>query len=374
MRTLLCLALAAATVFFPANAKAQDFALISNSAARSIQAKVASPAGQSTLAAAMNDLQRSPNPVTLLQIAGKLPHDPAYDKSVQAAGDLPVMTALALAYRLTGERKYLDAATRFIKAWASTYRTALNPIDDQDFYYFFVANDLVSSDLPPDVKSLVRNFDQQFAQGYLAEVEKAPDPGTPEADTSNPIYKGPHKPDPTRVNNFQSHRLKLGALAAFAAGDPELIKRARTGFERQIATNLRADGTVADFQDRDALHYVIYDLEPLLLVAMAAHAHGQDWYNYKSPTGSSLERALDWLVPYAEGEKSHQEFAHSNVPFDQTRAKAGVKGFSGPWDPKGSVTTFAYASVLAAKYRKTLSDVETHTGASPPGWVTLAFE
>ena len=173
MRTLLCLALAAATVFFPANAKAQDFALISNSAARSIQAKVASPAGQSTLAAAMNDLKRSPNPVTLLQIAGKLPHDPAYDKSVQAAGDLPVMTALALAYRLTGERKYLDAATRFIKAWASTYRTALNPIDDQDFYYFFVANDLVSSDLPPDVKSLVRNFDQQFAQGYLAEVEKA---------------------------------------------------------------------------------------------------------------------------------------------------------------------------------------------------------
>src|ERR1700677_3811905 len=104
--------------------------------------------------------------------------------------------------RFPCERKYLDAAARFIKAWASTYRTALNPIDDQDFYYFFVANDLVSSDLPPDVKSLVRNFDQQFAQGYLAEVEKAPDPGTPEADTSNPIYKGPHKPDPTRVNKI----------------------------------------------------------------------------------------------------------------------------------------------------------------------------
>ena len=61
MRTLLCLSLAAATVFFPANAKAQDFALISSSVARSIQVKVASPAGQSTLAAAMNDLN------TLLQ-------------------------------------------------------------------------------------------------------------------------------------------------------------------------------------------------------------------------------------------------------------------------------------------------------------------
>src|SRR6202789_4078138 len=134
MRTLLCLSLAAATVFFPATAKAQDFALISSSVARSIQAKVASPAGQSALAAAMNDLKRSPNPVTVLQIAGKLPHDPAYDKSVQAAGDLPIMTALALAYRLTGERKYLDAATRFIKSWPNTYRPALIPITYTDFH------------------------------------------------------------------------------------------------------------------------------------------------------------------------------------------------------------------------------------------------
>ena len=374
MRTILWLSLGLSTAWLPAMANAQNFALISDSAARAIQSRANSPAGQATLASANNLLARSPNPVTVIQTAGRLPHDPVYDKSVQAAGDLPAMSDLALAYRLTGDRKYLDAATRYLKAWASTYQTANNPIDDQDLYYFFVANDLVNSDLPPDVRALTKNFSEQFAQSYLIEVEKAPQPGTPEADPHNPIYKGPNKPDPTRINNFQSHRLKLGALAAFAAGDTDLINRAHAAFERQITINIRPDGSVIDFEDRDALHYVVYDLEPLLLASVAAHSHGQDWYYYKSPTGAFLDNAVNWLIPYAEGEKSHQEFVNSHVPFDQTRAKAGVKGFSGPWDPKGAVTVYAYASVVNSRYRKILADIEAHTGAKPPNFMLLAFE
>jgi hypothetical protein len=371
---LLQLSLAFTLVLLPAKANGQNFALISDQAARAIHSKANSPAGQATVASAMTYLNRSPNALPVLHIAGKLPGDPDYVKSQQAAVDLPAMTDLALAFRLTGDRKYLDAATRFIKAWASNYQTALNPIDDQDFYYFFVANDLVNSDLPPDVQALTKNFCQQFAQAYLSEVEKAPPPGSPEADPKNPIYKGPNKPDPTRINNFQSHRLKLGALAAFAAGDDGLVQRAHAAYERQIAINIRPDGTVIDFEDRDALHYVVYDLEPLLLTTVAAHSHGQDWYYYKSPTGSFLDDAVNWLIPYAEGEKTHQEFVNSHVPFDQTRAKAGVKGFSGPWNPKESATVFAYASVVNSRYRKTLADIESHTGAKPPNFMALAFE
>lgn len=376
MRTtaFLMLFLSLTVAFWPVKASGQDFALISDSAARSIHEKVNTPAGHATVASATACLNRSPNAVPVFQIAGRLPHDPAYDKSVQAALDLPAMADLALAYRLTGDRKYLDATTRFVKAWANTYRTALNPIDDQDFYYFFVANDLVNSDLPPDIRALTKNFSEQMAQAYLTEAEKAPPPGSPDADPNNPVYKGPHKPDPTRINNFQSHRLKLGTLAAFAAGDSGLIERAHGAYERQLTINIRPDGGVIDFEDRDALHYVVYDLEPLLLVTLAAHAHGQDWYDHKSMTGSSLDAAVNWLVPYAEGEKSHEEFVNSRVPFDQTRAKAGVKGFSGPWDPKGSVTVYAYASVMNSRYRKVLADIEARTGAKPPHFMELAFE
>ena len=372
MRTILLLSLGLSALL-PAMAKAQDFSLIFTSEARAIQSQANTPLGQATLASANNLLRRDPNPVTVIRMEGKLPNDPDYKITSQAAADLPGMTDLALAYRLTGDRKYLDAATRYIKAWASTYQTRIDPIDDQDFYYFFIANDLVSSDLPSDVKALTKTFCEQYAQAYMAEIERAPSPGDPAADPNNPVYKGYNKPDPTRINNFQSHRLKLAVLAAFAAGDDSLIKRAHTAYEKQVAININPDGSVLDFHTRDALHYVIYDLEPLLIVAMAAHAHTQDWFSYRAPNGSSLEAAVSWLVPFAEGQQTHQEFIHSNVPFDQQRAKAGVKGFSGPWDPKGSVTTFAYASVLNPKFRKVLTDVESQTGGQPPHFM-LAVE
>ena len=40
--------------------------------------------------------------------------------------------------------------------------------------------------------------------------------------------------------------------------------------KKQIAANLRPDGSSLDFHERDALHYHCYDLEPLLTLAIAA--------------------------------------------------------------------------------------------------------
>jgi hypothetical protein len=370
MQTILCFVIVFLVAFAPSENNGQPFAIISNSAARSLQAKANLPAAKATLASAMSNMNRPPNPVPTIDIAGRLPQDPVYKQTSLASTDLPIMADLALAYRLTSDKKYLDAATRYLRAWASTYKTGMNPINDQDFYYFFIANDLVQADLPADVQAITKSFVRQYAEAYLNELEKSYSPGNPQNGTD----QNNKKPDPTRNNNFQSHRIKLGTLAAFATGDKTLIARARAGFDQQVTINIYPDGTVWDFHERDAMHYVIYDLEPLLLAAMAAKAHGEDWFSYKSPSGSSLKGPLDWLIPYAESEKTHVEFVHSTVPFDATRAKAGVKGFSGPWDPKGSVTTFAYASVLDPRYRKVLEDVETHTNATPPPFVELVFE
>ncbi len=68
---------------------------------------------------------------------------------------------------------------------------------------------------------------------------------------------------------------------------------------RQIAFNLCADGSTFDFEVRDALHYVTYDLEPLAIAALAAREHGEDWVTPR------LTAAVDWLLPYARGEKTH---------------------------------------------------------------------
>ncbi|MGA3091055.1 MAG: alginate lyase family protein [Terriglobales bacterium] len=373
MRTMLWLSLVVSIAFTSSIAMGEDFALVSEAVARSLPSKADTPAAKATLTAAMSELNRSPNAISTIETEGRLPSDPVYAKSKTADNDLAIMCDLALAYRLTGDKKYLDATTRFIQAWANTYQTHGDPIDDQDFFYFFITHDLVHTELPPNVQAPARKLILQFAQTYVAEAEKEPKPGSPEADPNNPVYQSPQKPDPTRINNFQSHRIKLATLAAFASGEKELIRRARAVFERHIAINIDPDGSVLDFHTRDALDYATYDLEPLLLTAVAAHEHAEDWFGFKSPAGSSLGEALLWLTPFAEGEKTHQEFVHSTVPFDQTRAKAGVAGFSGLWNPKGSTTVFAYGAILNQKYRKVLADVETRGNTKTPRFVELLF-
>jgi hypothetical protein len=90
---------------------------------------------------------------------------------------------------------------------------------------------------------------------------------------------------------------------------------------------------VFDFHERDAIHYVTYDLDPLMMAALSAQAHGQDWFAWKSPAGANLPGALDWLAPYAKGEKVHIEFANSKIQFDRDRAAAGQKEYAPhPWD------------------------------------------
>ena len=73
------------------------------------------------------------------------------------------------------------------------------------------------------------------------------------------------------------------------------------------------------------------------MAALAAKAHGEAWFHAAVHGGSCVELAIDWLTPFALGQKTHKEFVHSSVPFDAMRAKAGLKGYPGPWEPGASI-------------------------------------
>jgi len=106
-----------------------------------------------------------------------------------------------------------------------------------------LAYDLVGKWLPDDLRLKMAELIRALATGYLA-VQ----PNT---------RKG------TTVNNWQSHRVKLITLSAFALNDPRVISSAQRALQTQLDYNLRTDGSTVDFEQRDALHYVVYDLEPL---------------------------------------------------------------------------------------------------------------
>ncbi|WP_425511378.1 alginate lyase family protein [Pararobbsia alpina] len=297
----------------------------------------------------MNDV---PHPLPRLHTEGTLPHEGIHDESVVAERELDLMRDTALAWRATADPRFLKMVDRFLLAWVKTYTPSFNPIDESHFDSLILAYDLTASALSASTRNATINFLQTLGNGYITRIDNA----------KRPL-------DSTFSNNWQSHRVKLIAMSAFALDDRKMIEAARRLFASQLQNNIGGDGQVLDYDERDAIHYVVYDLEPLTMAALAARRHRIDWLTQRAPNGATLQAALNWLVPYATGKQSHDEFVHSKVPFDGARRDAGVPGFGGPWDPKNAATLFYLASRLDKRYLP----VAQHLAAKPPAWLGVCL-
>ena len=345
-----CLTAMVFCFFGMAQAHAEDYALFDPLVVSRLASARSSEAGAATIAAAELAVGRAPGPLAVVHTEGTLPGHGIRDVSLVARRDLPTTLDFALAYRLTGERKYLDAADRFLKAWAETYVVSRNPIDETNFDAMIFAYDLTEPELPDATRQAMDSFLRSLATGYLDDMDGAP----------KHFY-----------TNWQSHRIKIAALAAFQLGDSRLIERAFEDYQKHVATNVLADGTVFDFYERDAIHYVLYNVDPMMVAALAAQAHGQDWFNWMNASGTGVSSVIDWLKPYISGTRTHQEFVHSRISFDAERLAAGQTEYSGPWRPERAVNTLALASLLDDRNLATLDALLATTGRRPQTWMTL---
>lgn len=331
---------------------AEHFAIVSPEAAHGLADMANTMEGRYAISVASKNLDRVPGDIKKIHVEGMLPHQGDFDASMAAFAELGMMRDFALAYRLTGDRRYLEKASSFIDAWVTHYQLSFNPIDESGLDALMLTNDLCREEFSAGLRSKVDLFLRKMVEGYLQSIDTL------------------KKPDST---NWQSMRVKLITMGAFALGDPQLVRAARLIYQKQITENIYADGTVEDFHQRDAIHYVTYDLDSLLMAADAAHVHGMDWFHWKSPTGSSLDAAVTWLVPYAEGVKQHEEFVHSGLPFDKQRQQAGVPGFSGQWDPKDGLKTLGLAAVLDSQFKTIVENLRQKPGYYVNHWIILAI-
>ena len=308
------------------------------------------PATNALLAAAQRHLVDQPAPLPHVHTEGTLPNHGIREQSIAAEKDWPLMRQAALAWRISGDPRYLKQVDDYLAAWADVYQPDFNPIDETNLDMLITAYALTVDHLRLETRAASRRLISNLGNGYIAHIEQF------------------HGQKGTQTNNWQSHRVKLVTLAAAALNDQAMLEQAHQLFKQQVADNILPDGSVTDFQDRDALHYVVYDLEPLVQAALAAKPYGGDWLSLKS-NGASLGAALDWLVPYATGQRSHQEFLHTHVQFDKDRAKVGEAGYSGSWDAKSSATLFWLAAQLDKRYLP----VATQLAANPADWISACY-
>lgn len=337
--------------FFFITSPAFSFALISPQRIEIIAQKKDQYA-KSMINYANSSLTAKPHAISYIHTEGTLPHEGIWDQSIEATQDWRHVLNLAVAYRLTGDAKYLTAAENFFLTWTINYQPSFNPIDETNFDQVIIAYDLTRDKLPPTTQNELNNFLREMAKGYISAMS-----------------------DPKRrsKNNWQSHRVKLATLAAYAANDAALIQSAHKAFTQQIADNILSDGSTLDFQERDAIDYVNYNLEPLLTAAIAGKMHGENWFEEKNLSGTSLKSAVDWLLPYAQGTMAHEEFVNTKVKFDKTRKDAGLPGYSGKYDPVRNIKALTLASIVDPSYKKIADEVVAKNGKKPTPLFEVLF-
>ncbi len=272
-------------------------------------------------------LDETPHPIDTIRSEGLLEGNPKKTATRAALRDMPKIYALALVYRVSGEGKYLEKTIAYLKAWATQNTPNGDPIDDTNLDNPIEAYDMIKEKLSPADAAVIESWLKRTAETEI---------------------NGPHnRPNrATATNNWNSHRLKIIGEIAFCLRDTALQNYAVNGLKKQVQVNLNADGSSTDFVSRDALHYHVYDLEPLLkLCIVLQRATGVAYYWKRSVTGSSIQRSVNWLLPYLNGEKTHPEFVNSTVQFDRDRAKNNEAAYkSGTlFEPKNGILTLLLA-------------------------------
>lgn len=300
-------------------------------------------------ATADSALAGEPDPPPVIVYEGRVGHDPARLQTIRQLQDLRRLRALAWAWALTGRDDYHRGARRYLTAWLRSIEPTGNPINDSRLTDLVQAFQL----LRPALDSRERGEGERFLR-LLGEREMA-------SDTAN------------NVGNWHARRMTLVALAGALLRDPAFTDYARREAREYVASSFRADGTSHDLERRDALHYHVSGITPMLEIALLLRDSGEDLYRYRPPGGGSVQGSLEYVLPFARGERVHPEWVNTRVALDRRRWESGDPFYrpGKPWDPRESVEMLVLASLfdpalgpLAARLR----------GDTEPEWEQVVLD
>jgi hypothetical protein len=253
-------------------------------------------------------LNQIADPIDTVVSEGHLATDPKKIITVRSLKDINKIYSLAISYRITNNKSYLDKLVEFLTAWATVNKPQGNPINDTKFEDLFAAYDMAKNNIALTSKKTIDDWLVKMA--------------------TEEMRTGKNKAKTTSFNNWNSHRLKVIGCIAYILNNDEYKKYIDEELPVQVEKNLFPDGSGFDFLERDALHYHVYTLEPLIsLATVLKRAKGKDYYNYTSASGASINRSVNFLIPYVTGEKIHGEYVNSKVAFDKKRAENKEAGF-----------------------------------------------
>jgi hypothetical protein len=258
-------------------------------------------------------------PIERFELAGTLNGHPGHVRSDEAKRPFGAFFALAVASQTAAEplrSESLRTTAAALLAWARVYRPTGNPIAEWFFLPLLQAADLIAADLGGPDRRAILDWVSEFAVA------------------GDRFYVPRAQANPGRANNWMARRLLIRAVAATVGGLPSLRAELPAQLAEFTARNYipgpagQPDGRTYDFVQRDALHYHIAAVQPLVETAL----YTPDLV--RPAVRAAAASGLDFVRPYFLRQVEHIEFAGTTISFDLARRDDGNPVFAlVPWDP-----------------------------------------
>ena len=221
---------------------------------------------------------------------------------------------LSLSYFFTGREEYAAHAAKMLLVWFLDPATKMNP----NLRYAQAipgrssgrgAGIIETHNLPELIDAVAmlnrsKSWDQSnqkalqdWFNAYLIWILESPEGGA-EAIAKN--------------NHGSWYDVQVLSYALFA-GKNELAKKVLSELPtKRISKQIEPDGRqLRELERTQAWNYSLFNLTALFDVASIANKLGTDLWNYQTPDKRGIRKALDWLIPFATGEKkwSYEQIA-----------------------------------------------------------------
>lgn len=298
-------------------------------------------------------LDITPQPLKVTHYEGLVNTDPRRIATVEKLSQMGDAARLMRYWQVSGDDKAAGALKRLILAWTGTYELTGNDVNENKFYPLLVAYEALQDTVDDAERKRVDVWVEELGKLHKKAVAKS-----------------------THFTNRYSKHVRLLAICGMILDRDDWIAESHEGIKRFVKNSLRADGTSLDLERRDTLTYHASSLRPPLELAMMAGPEGRKLYTWTSPDGGSLQKSVDYVVPFAMGEKTRKEWTNSKVGLDKRRAEAGLEHYrSGKlYDPKDALKLMQIASYFDPELLKVVKHLTESDAKRFPTWQTLVNE
>jgi hypothetical protein len=216
---------------------------------------------------------------------------------------------LAYAFYFTGNSEYSKQSISLLRTWFLDQETRMNPhlnyaqsipgicegrdigiIDTSGFSRLLDAIGLLKSSTSSDMPSSTFDGIKDWMNDYLDWLVDSPN-GKDEASQKN--------------NHGTWYDVQVVSLAIFTGRRDLPVEICEAAREKRVSVQIAPDGSQPlELRRTCALDYTVMNIKGMLDLGILARNVGVDLLSYATPDGRGIRKTVDWLIPYAIGEKT----------------------------------------------------------------------